>query len=321
MKSSNLISRLAPSPTGRLHLGHAHTFVLAWLDARSRGGRILLRLEDLDRSRCRPEYSEGIVEDLRWLGLDWDGPIVYQHERLTELSQATDDLVQRGLAYPCVCRRAEVETALGAPHAGGGEELYPGTCRGRFRSVAEAKELTGRAPLVRLRVGAGRLQFVDRIAGAFEVDVSSEVGDYVISNRAQVPGYQLAVVVDDAAQGITEVFRGNDLLSSTGRQILLYDALGLAVPRWAHAPLVVNSNGRRLAKRSDDLSLARLREQGVDPRTIVEWVLQSTHSSSRWANSPHELLAGFSLRAMRTEPVPAPSAALLLEATSTRKEP
>lgn len=308
----SLVGRLAPSPSGRLHLGHAHTFVLAWLHARSRGGQILLRMEDLDQSRCRSQWAEGIVNDLRWLGLDWDGPIVSQWQRLGALKSAANQLLEQGQAYPCVCKRADLEHSVAAPHAEGAESRYAGTCRNLFQTVQHAREQTGRVAALRLRVEPGLRGFVDGIAGLQSRDVSVEVGDFVIANKMQIPSYQLAVVVDDRFQGVTEVFRGRDLLASTARQLLVYEALGSVPPSYFHAPLVVDSSGHRLAKRRDDLSLAALRELGVCPQAIVSWVARSAGLQSRVARSARELLTSFSLRAIECSRVEAPTVAELM---------
>ncbi|HVZ36735.1 MAG TPA: tRNA glutamyl-Q(34) synthetase GluQRS, partial [Polyangiaceae bacterium] len=263
------VGRLAPSPSGRLHLGHARTFALAWAHARSRGGRVVLRLEDLDQSRCRPEHVQRTFRDLEWLGIGWDGPVLHQSQRLEALREAAARLEQTGVAYRCICTRADLEQAVQAPQRGVSELRYPGTCRQRGLDRESAP--VGRSAL-RFRVPEGSISFRDGIAGPQSFDVSAEVGDFAISSRSNVPSYQLAVVVDDAEQGVTEVFRGDDLLSSTPRQILLQQALGLARPEWFHAPLVLDEQGRRLAKRADDLSLESLRDAGVDARAILGWV-------------------------------------------------
>jgi glutamyl-tRNA synthetase len=265
------VGRLAPSPSGRLHLGHARTFLLAWVDARQRGGGMRLRFEDLDRSRCRPEHIRRALLDLEWLGLDWDGEPVYQSQRLDALREAAERLERSGAAYRCVCTRADLEQAAQAPQRGVTELRYPGTCRARVQRSSEATPPSA----LRLRVPEGQLSFVDGLAGPQSVDVAADVGDFVILSRSRVPAYQLAVVVDDAEQGVNEVFRGDDLLSSTARQLLVARALGLTEPRWFHVPLVLDAQGRRLAKRADDLSLEAIREAGVDARALVAWVGRS----------------------------------------------
>jgi glutamyl-tRNA synthetase len=265
------VGRLAPSPSGRLHLGHARTFLLAWVDARQRGGGMRLRFEDLDRSRCRPEHIRRSLLDLEWLGLDWDGEPLFQSQRLEALREAAERLERTGAAYRCVCTRADLEQAAQAPQRGVTELRYPGTCRARVQRSSEATPPNA----LRLRVPEGQLSFVDGLAGPQSVDVAADVGDFVILSRSRVPAYQLAVVVDDAEQGVNEVFRGDDLLSSTARQLLVARALGLTEPRWFHVPLVLDAQGRRLAKRADDLSLEAIREAGVDARALVAWVGRS----------------------------------------------
>ncbi len=246
----SVVGRLAPSPTGALHLGNARTFLLAWLSVRSRGGSILLRIEDIDGPRVKPESTAGAIADLQWLGLDWDGEVVVQSSRLPCYDTAATRLVEQGLAYPCVCTRKEVEDAASAPHESGLDgPVYPGTCRGKWRTRQEATAATGRDAALRVVVGVDAVPFVDRFAGAQEGRIA---GDFVVQKRDGGPAYQLAVVVDDAAQGVTEVLRADDLLPSTPRQLLLYRALGLVAPQFAHVPLVVGKDGLRLAKRHGD---------------------------------------------------------------------
>jgi len=266
------VGRLAPSPTGFLHLGHARSFLLAWWHARSRGGRIVLRLEDLDAERVKPGMAEQAIADLEWLGLDWDGEVVVQSRGKDNLDAAIASLVERGLAYPCVCTRAEIAASQSAPHADSGELRYPGTCRGRFHSLEQAERESGRSPAVRLRVAPGKVRIEDGFAGACEFDVAGEVGDFPVARKAGAAAYQLAVVVDDAAAGVNEVVRGDDLLSSAARQLLVHRALSLPHPRWYHVPLVVDEGGRRLAKRTDALALHRLRESGIEPERVVAWI-------------------------------------------------
>jgi glutamyl-tRNA synthetase len=293
------VGRLAPSPSGRLHLGHARTFALAWAHARSRGGRLLLRLEDLDASRCRSEHSARLLADLEWLGLDWDGPVLLQSARLEALRGAAHELEATGYAYRCTCTRADLARAVEAPQRGVGEQRYPGTCRVRAPGAAALEQPSA----LRFRVPEGKLGFVDGIAGAQTFDVAAEVGDFVILNRASVPAYQLAAAVDDAEQGVSEVFRGDDLLSSTPRQSLLLRALGLREPAWYHVPLVLDANGRRLAKRADDLSLEALREAHADPRAVLGWVAASAGLTLPERVTARELRTAFDLARLPREPV------------------
>jgi len=255
-------------------LGHARSFLLAWWSVRSRGGRMVLRIEDLDRERSRPELVRACLSDLEWLGLDWDEGPLFQSADTSAFEAACGELLARGEAYPCVCTRREI-AALSAPHAEDAETPYPGTCRGRWATLGEAEEEAGRRAGLRLFVPPGPVEFEDTVHGRVSFDVAAEVGDFLIRRRDGAHAYQLAVVVDDARQGVTEVLRGDDLLPSTARQALLLDRLGLPRPTWAHVALVAHPGGRRLAKRRRDLSLSALRESGVDPRAIVGWAARS----------------------------------------------
>lgn len=297
-----LVGRLAPSPTGALHLGNARTFLLAWLSVRARGGTLLLRIEDIDGPRVKPETEAQCLEDLQWLGLDWDGQIVRQAERLPLYAAAAERLVVAGLAYPCVCSRKEVEDAASAPH----EDVhygpvYPGTCDGKWRTVAEAEAATGREAALRFRVTREAVPFTDLFRGR---EAGRVQGDFVISKRDGGPAYQLAVVVDDAAAGMGEVLRADDLLSSTPRQLLLYEALGLQAPSFCHVPLVVGSDGLRLAKRHGDTSLRHFRSEGVSAEAVVGYVAYLCGMRPRGARCrPADLLEGFDLQRLPRGPV------------------
>jgi len=279
--------RLAPSPTGGLHLGHARTFLVAWLSARSRGGRVIYRVEDLDASRARPSAVEEAIVDLRWLGLDWDeGPDVggpgwpyVQSGRRATYGGSLGRLRDAGLVYPCTCTRADIERAASAPHAEDEGPTYPGTCSGRS---ADDADRPGDRPFAwRFRVPAGPVRWDDRIRGPIELDPSRVGGDFVVGRSGVGPSYQLAVVHDDAAMGVTEVIRGDDLVPSTPRQILLYRALGFEPPSFGHVPLAVAPDGRRLAKRDGAIKLASLREAGVDPRALIGRLARSCGWSDR----------------------------------------
>jgi glutamyl-tRNA synthetase len=287
--------RLAPSPTGLLHLGHARTFLIAWWHARSRGGRLLLRVEDLDAQRAHRHFFDASLADLEWLGLDWDGVPSVQTEHLGRFDAAVAQLLASGAAYPCICSRSDLANAQNAPHAGDSEPRYPGTCRDRFASVREAQQRSGRPAGVRLRIPEGAVTLRDDLWGDRSHDVQAEVGDFLIARRGGAPAYQLAVVVDDAAEGVNEVVRAADLLPSTHRQWHVQRALGLPHPRWAHVPLVTDPSGRRLAKRADDLSLHELRERGADPRAVVRWVAQSIGLGGFELLRAAELTAAFRL--------------------------
>jgi glutamyl-tRNA synthetase len=295
--------RLAPSPTGLLHLGHARTFLIAWWRARSTGARLLMRLEDLDGPRVKPEMSEAALRDLEWLGLDWDGPVYVQSTGLSEISAAAARLERAGLAYACVCSRGDVRSAQSAPQQGESEPRYPGTCRGKFESLDDARSKTGSSAGLRLHVPETSVIVSDTLLGTRAFDVQAEVGDFLIAKRDGAPAYQLSVVLDDARQGVTEVVRGEDLLPSAARQRLLQQALGLPGVRYCHVPLVVDESGRRLAKRHDDLSLAELRATGTDPRAIVAWAARSCGMPCDERVLARELVSQFDLSRLSLEPV------------------
>ncbi len=259
-----MITRFAPSPTGALHLGNARTFLLNWLIARKRGWKILLRIEDIDGPRIRKDADLQAIEDLKWLGLDWDSPPIYQSARLSIYTDVVRQLVGEGKAYPCVCSRKEVELAASAPHAEDGAVVYPGTCRGRFHTIEEATRFAGHPPAIRFQVPDKTINWIDEFAGPQQCNPATQLGDFVITKADGTPAYQLAVVVDDAAEGVTDVVRGDDLLDSTPRQILLYNAIGISnIPKYFHLPLVVGEDGKRLAKRHGDTRLSYYRDRGV----------------------------------------------------------
>jgi glutamyl-tRNA synthetase len=262
-----------------LHLGHARTFLLAYWQARSQNGKLLMRLEDLDGPRAEMRFADAALADLEWLGLDWDGEPLLQSTEIERQNAAISALIAAGKAYPCVCSRGDIRSAQSAPHAGSVEPRYPGTCRGRFASFEAAERVSGRAAGARLLVPEGNISIADGVCGTSSWDVARDVGDFLIAKRDKAPAYQLAVVVDDAAQGVTEVLRGDDLLPSAARQWHVQKALGLAHPAWFHVPLVSDEQGRRLAKREADLSLAELRAGGTDPRAIVAWAANSAGMS------------------------------------------
>ncbi|HYG67917.1 MAG TPA: tRNA glutamyl-Q(34) synthetase GluQRS [Anaeromyxobacteraceae bacterium] len=303
--------RFAPSPTGPLHLGNARSALLSWLAARSAGGGYVMRVEDLDGPRVRPGLEGRILDELRWLGLDWDeGPDVggphgpyRQSERGDRYAAALSRLRAAGLVYPCFCSRAEIAAASQAPHGPSDEgPRYPGTCRGLAPEEVARRTAAGRRPAWRFAVEPGPVRFEDAVCGPQAFDVAATVGDFVVARADGVPSYQLAVVVDDAAMAITQVVRGDDLLPSTARQLLLDRALGLEPPRFAHLPLVVGRDGERLAKRHGARSLGELREAGADPAEVAGLLAEISGLAPAGARlRPRELVAGFALgRVART---------------------
>ena len=279
MQRGVMRGRLAPSPTGALHLGNARTFMVAWLRVRACGGQLVLRMEDLDHPKNKPGAAEGALADLRWLGFDWDeGPDIggshapyTQTARKAHYAAALAALQRQGAVYPCTCTRRDVETGQSAPHTEDGL-YYPGTCRGRFADYAAAARALpqGRLPAWRFRVPPQEVvTFQDGFGGTVTQDVSEACGDFVLARDPHGAGYMLAVVADDAAMGITEVVRGDDLLPVTPRQLLLYRALGLTPPAFLHVPLVVSEDGRRLAKRHGDTRIAALREAGIPAEQVI----------------------------------------------------
>ena len=276
--SGGYIGRLAPSPTGALHLGNVRTFMIAYLRARSAGGKVIMRMEDLDHPKDKPGAAAQAIEDLKWLGFDWDEEYV-QSTRRAIYREVTEALFASGAIYPCVCSRRDVESAQSAPHAG--EQLfYPGTCRGRFASFSDAAEAKGATPVWRFRTAPGdKIAFTDRFAGRYEQDVAATRGDFPLARDEDGAGYTLAATVDDLLMGVTEVVRGDDLLPATPAQILLTNALRAleparfgAAPEYFHVPLVVGPDGRRLAKRHGDTRVAFFRERGVPAARLLGYL-------------------------------------------------
>ncbi|MBM3981518.1 MAG: tRNA glutamyl-Q(34) synthetase GluQRS [Planctomycetes bacterium] len=277
--------RLAPSPTGAQHVGNARTYLAAWLSARACGGAVRLRIEDIDSPRIKPGAAEEAVADLRWLGLDWDGEPVVQTARLAHYEAALEELSRRELVYPCTCTRADIAAAASAPHSN--EVLtYPGTCAHRRAADAAALRADGKPFAWRFRVSDSP-PYDDLFAGPQRIDLARAGGDFVVWKSSHTPAYQLAVVVDDAAMCVTEVVRGDDLIPSTPRQLLLYAALGLRAPRFAHVPLVVGEDGRRLAKRHGDTRLSALRAAGVTAEALVGLLAWSCG----WLDAPRPITA------------------------------
>ncbi len=299
--ASSVVGRLAPSPTGGLHLGHARTFLIAWLAARNARGKLILRIEDLDASRVRAEAAQMALADLKWLGLDWDEGPYMQSERGELYEQALKRLQAAELVYPCTCTRAEIERAASAPHAEDEGPTYPGTCSAR--RAADAAALGDRSFAWRFRVPAGPVCWNDLFLGHVALEPRSLGGEFVVARDALGPSYQLAVVVDDALMRVTQVIRGDDLVPSTPRQILLYRALGWAEPSFGHVPLAITPDGRRLAKRDSSIKLTALREQGVDSRFLIGSLIQSCGWSEAVAPaSPSEWIMRFDPYSLKREP-------------------
>ena len=266
------VTRLAPSPTGALHLGNVKTFVVNWLLARQRGWRVVMRIDDLDGPRVKPDAADQALELLGWLGLDWDGPVLHQSHDLSVYRRALDTLADQGLTYRCPATRREIQAAASAPHEDEHEQRYPGLYRPRVvdgrRVAPEVADDAETA--VRFMVPDVEVPYVDQWAGPQRTNVQQHVGDFIVQTKAGLPSYQLATVVDDARQGVTEVVRGEDLLRSVPRQRLLYEALKLEPsPRYYHLPLVYGPDGHRLAKRHGDTRAARYREAGVSASRLL----------------------------------------------------
>lgn len=270
--------RYAPSPTGDLHLGNLRTALLGWLFSRCLGGQFVLRVEDLDRPRTRAGATERMLADLCWLGLDWDegpdcgGPYApyTQSERIDIYQHYLRQLQERGWVYPCYCSRAEIAQAASAPQQGDSTSRYPGTCRTLTAAQRRAFEQRGRRPSLRFRVDDERVvTFTDLLTGTITQHVQQTVGDFILYRADGIFAYQFAVVVDDALMQLNQVVRGVDLLSSTSRQIMLYEALGFPVPTFAHVPLMHDEQGQRLAKRIQSMGLEPLRAAGMLPAQVV----------------------------------------------------
>lgn len=268
----SIVTRFAPSPTGYLHLGHAFSALTAWGRARAAGGRFLLRIEDIDPGRCRPEFARAIEEDLSWLGIEWDGPVRVQSAHLAEYRAALDTLTARGLLYPCFCTRADIQREIAAsataPHAPDGSVMYPGTCRHvseaeRARRVAAGEAYALRLDMARaLACVAGPLTFEEEGEGTL-VCAPERFGDVVLARKDAPASYHLCVTHDDAVQGVTLVTRGEDLKSATDVHRLLQALMGWPAPHYAHHRLLTDAAGRRLAKRNQAQTLRSLRAQGI----------------------------------------------------------
>lgn len=299
MGEKNVVrGRFAPTPSGRMHLGNVFAALVAWLSVRAAGGEMVLRIEDLDPRAASRERAGLLMDDLRWLGLSWDEGPYWQSERGRLYEEAIERLGAAGLTYPCFCSRAELHTAS-APHASDGMPVYAGTCRG-LSAEEVARRAAVRPPATRLRVPdatdpAGTIAFTDLAYGPQREVLALECGDFLVRRSDGVVAYQLAVVVDDALMGVTQVVRGRDLLGSCARQIYLGRLLGWPAPEFGHVPLLVAPDGRRLSKREKDLDLGALRASGVRPERIVGALAAAAGlAEPGWAGWPEELVDGFS---------------------------
>ena len=264
----NYRGRIAPTPTGYLHLGHARTFWTAYNRCKAANGTLLFRNENLDGDRCKEEYQQAAIEDCRWFGIKWEGEPLNQSTRTKYYLEAFKELCGADYLYPCTCTRKDIQEAAIAPHGEGGEAIYPGTCR-QIIATSDNQPANWR-----FRVPKGKkIEFEDAHFGPQTFTCGIDFGDFPVWQKNGAPAYQLAVVVDDAAMGITEVVRGADLLTSTARQLLVYTALGLTPPAYYHCELMCDKYGQRLSKRHDALSLRSLRDQGKTPKELrSEWV-------------------------------------------------
>ena len=293
----DVIGRFAPTPSGRMHLGNVLVALLAWLDVRSSGGELVLRIEDLDTQRTSREFAQQLMDDLRWLGLDWDQgglePDYRQSRRTACYEEAFRLLEERGLIYPCYCSRTE-RMAASAPHREDGAVVYSGKCFHLTQAEREVLERRGRRPAWRVRCPDLTVALEDGNCGPYAENLAWDCGDFIVRRSDGVFAYQLAVVVDDAAMGVTQVVRGSDLLSSAPRQLWLQDRLSLPHPEYGHLPLLLASDGRRLAKRNRDLELGRLQEEFTAPEIVGRLAFAAGLIDRRSAISPRELVPLFS---------------------------
>ncbi|MBT3198662.1 MAG: tRNA glutamyl-Q(34) synthetase GluQRS [Phycisphaerales bacterium] len=299
------ITRLAPSPTGALHMGNARTFLINFLIARQRNWRILMRMEDIDSPRVKPWAAQQALDDLEWMKITWDETVSNQSDRNDAYLAALENLTHHQHAYPCVCSRKDIQQAGGAPHNDDHITVYPGTCRGKYASAQEATRLTGRPAAWRVRAGSEPIVFTDGFAGRQEIDLASSCGDFVVFRNEGLAGYQLAVVVDDCEQGVDVIVRGDDLLDSAARQIHMRRCLGGGPePEYWHVPLVTGPDGRRLAKRHGDTRLSHYRDIGVRPERVLGLLgfLCGMIETPREMDMP-ELLDTFDLSQLPSGPV------------------
>ena len=294
-----MVGRFAPSPSGRMHLGNVFSAMLAWLSVRSQNGEMVLRIEDLDPDRCRPEYAETLKDDLRWLGLDWDREQIPQSRRSAAYEAQFQRLQAQGLIYPCYCTRGELHAAS-APHASDGRFIYAGTCRNLTPEERAAKT---KAPAWRLVVPDRVYGFTDGLQGTFSENLARDCGDFIVRRADGVYAYQLAVVTDDGQGGVTQVVRGMDLLDSTPRQLYLYELLGLQAPEFYHVPLLTAPDGRRLSKREKDLDLGALRMTHSPEQLLGKLAFLAGILDQPEAASAKDLAAVFRWEKVKKEPI------------------
>lgn len=279
------VGRFAPSPTGRMHLGNIFCALLSWLSAKSKGGKWLLRIEDIDSGRSRQEYADWLMDDLVWLGLEWDGEPVYQSQRSEIYECYFERLKQQGLTYPCYCTRADL-LATQAPHESDGRVVYRGTCR-------HLPPQSGRAAATRLIVPDEEIHFTDGHYGTHSVNLTQQVGDFIIRRKDGAWAYQLVVVIDDALMGVTEVVRGRDLLLSSPQQLYVARLLGFPSPQFVHLPLLCNAQGQRLSKRDQSLDMGSLRQRYTAPQLVGLLAYMAGLLPSPEAVTANELLPRF----------------------------
>lgn len=298
-----VVGRLAPSPSGEMHLGNAFAALLAWLSARAAGGAVLLRLEDLDLPRCPAKYAYGVMEDFTWLGLNWDNDPVWQSKRGAWYDRCLDVLGERGLLYPCYCSRKELHavTEASAPH--GVSPVYSGRCRGLTKAQRAAIEAQGRKGAIRVQVPKARYGFVDGCQGPYEVDLAQACGDFILRRSDGLYAYHLAVVADDGDMGVNQVVRGRDLLSATPQQLWLQEELGFPHPQYYHVPLLLAPDGRRLSKREGDLSLRALSKTCSAPELVGRLACWAGLLDKPRSVTPTDLIGEFSWERVKKEDV------------------
>ncbi len=299
MEQNTPVGRFAPTPSGRMHLGNVFAFLIAWLSVKSRGGHMVLRMEDLDTQRTSEEFAQTLRQDLQWLGLTWDTEQTKQSRNTRLYTEYFDDLQHRGLLYPCYCTRSQLH-CVNAPHMSDGTYVYPGTCRGL---TAGQQAAFGRAPAWRIRVPEAQISLTDLLQGPYRQELAAECGDFVVRRADGVFVYQLAVTIDDFHAGVTEVVRGADLLSSAPRQMYLQQVFGMPHPQYGHVPLLLAPDGRRLSKRDKDLDLGELQRHLTPEALIGHLAFASGLLEMPIPISARELAADFSWEKLKPEAI------------------